>query len=414
MRIPHLCVVFLLLLLLWPGQGGQAQPAPPELLFWHYYPDERGQALDALVTRYNRDHPDALPLRAQHFAGYDQLHDAMLSALVNGTAPNLLLIQPYHAALYQLSGAVVDLQPYLADSGLKASDFYPQFWQQGLMGNALLGIPLTRAYAALYVNLDALREMGYAAPPQTRAEFAAMSCAYRGWSRYHGVVMGAGEAPLDAAVLLGMAGDAPLFPPAADTQGSIQPDLRPLDELLAFFQAQLSQRCLSFSDPAQAQNRFASGQTPFFFASSAIRAYVADAIAAYYAEPFAWTLRPVPGPAGPNAYFFGSNLSLLHHDAVQDAAGWQFIEWMAQPAQLAAWAAASDTIPARRTIPFADDLPDNSTWNAEPALPAYTLIRDEISFAARGLYLGGDRAALIENAAVTANAILNMFTVEDP
>ncbi|HLA43314.1 MAG TPA: hypothetical protein VJZ27_07775, partial [Aggregatilineales bacterium] len=87
---------------------------PVSIVFWHYYADDRAVFWESLVEEFNASYAGEIQIQVQYYPSYDHQHDAILSGLLNGTVPDVALVRPIDAALYQLSGALVDLTPLIA------------------------------------------------------------------------------------------------------------------------------------------------------------------------------------------------------------------------------------------------------------------------------------------------------------
>lgn len=379
----------------------QAQDSPPTIIFWHHYADEaRADFWAEMASEFNAAHAEVAGVEVRYYAAYHNQQAAILSSLVNGSLPDVALIRNYDAALYQLGGALVDLTSFLEnDPNLSAGDFYPQILASDQQGEMQLGLPLSRSAEALYVNLDGLQALGYDAPPQTRAEWGAMACAFReagGWDAVSGQGSSstAFEIRLDAAFILALSQPMSIF----DAElGLFDFDQEGLRDTLAFLQEMLAGGCGSLN-PAQApnvaQNAFAGGQSLFYIDSSAAYPYVESAIGDYFAQPFNWTLVPIPAHEQPISNLYGASLSIFASNPEQEAAAWAWVAWLAEAERVAAWAALNQALPARLDVPPPPQLraflPENGAlWYLEPQIGGYDLIRDELIFTVRAI-LGGE------------------------
>ncbi|MFP4321570.1 MAG: extracellular solute-binding protein [Anaerolineales bacterium] len=385
-----------------------AQPAPTEVVFWHHYADPARLAFwEAQAEAFNA-RQEAARVQVQVYPSYFNLRDGLLAALLNDNPPDVAFARPEDAALFALGGQVLDLQSYVASSPLDEAAFVPGIWRQDIYEGQRLGLPLTRAAAALYVNGDALRALGYDAPPRDWETLQSMSCAFAeagGWPAVQTVVPVGFDIPPDAAALWGLAAPEAIYAEGYNLAG--------LATLFADMRALRDAGCAAFSpEPANAaQNRFASGQTLFFFASSAARPFVEEAMRTYFAEPFALEVIPLPAINGPATVIGGPSLSIFARDAARQSAAWAWLEWLAAPPRVQAWARLNTALPARQDIPAYDDWVP--FWDAQrlyvPATPGYGLVADEVVFALADVLNGADPsarvAALGESAARIAAAL---------
>ncbi|MBZ0304996.1 MAG: extracellular solute-binding protein [Anaerolineae bacterium] len=377
-----------------------AQPPQQTVVFWHHYADEERAAFwETLVEEFNRTNPDGITVEVQYYPSYNHQNDAILSGLLNGQIPHVALVRNHHAALYQMSGALVDLTPYI---DFDTEKFYPLIWQQDVINGQRLGLPLTRAFEAVYVNRDLLRELGYESLPTTRDEMGEMACQFaekRGFTRV------GFEIPLSASFFIALNAPSEIY------DGQVF-DFD-LSETVLFLQNLLTKRCVSLNIGtfAEAQNRFAAGQTLFYIDSTAARPYVEGAVSSFFADPFELAVMPVPAADGPTANVYGPSLVLFHHGEVQNRAGWQFINWLAEPEQMQRWAEKNDALPARQDVESEFGVEFlQAEWMSEPGMAGYDLIRDEVVFALREILSGGaEIQTRLRELNQTANEIQQVF-----
>lgn len=360
---------FLLLCMGFGFSAVSAQEGGQTLIFWHHYADEsRAEFWENRVQEFNATNPAGISVTVQYYPAYLNQHDAILSGLINGQTPNIALVRNFHAALYQLSGALVDL------NGVVEINNLPEiFAEQDVVNRQRLGVPMVRSYEAVYVNRDLLGELGYEALPQNRAEWGEMACAYAENSGYTTVGF---EIPLSASFWL-----------ALDYPREIYDGRRfavDLSETIEFLQDLLTKRCVSLNigTVADAQNRFASGQTLFYVDASSAEPYVAQAVSSFFAVPFALDIMPIPAREGWVRNVYGASLVMFDKGVAQNEAAAMFIEWLTQPEQVDAWAAANASFSVW-------DFPDDAALMTEPNMAGYDVIRDEIVFAVRDILSGG-------------------------
>lgn len=383
-----------------------AQPQPTPILFWHFYGDETRSAFwQALADEFNQSNTEGVQVEIGYFPAYPQQHDAILSGLVNGGLPDVALVRNTDAALYQLSDALFDLSPLLA-ADLDTEKMVAEFLMQDQLAGEQLGIPLTRAAAAMYINLDALRDLGYENPPQTVDALGEMACAFHAQSGLPSVV--GFDVPLDASYLLAF-----LFPQRVYEDGRF--DFAPLEKSLLWLKDLLARGCvrLSINEPLSPQNRFASGQSLFYFDSTSAKNYLTDAIGFFNAEPFDLGMLPIPAQDTPVSNWTGPSLSIFRSDPTQEAEAWAWIRWLLEPAQVERWARLNHTVPIWEDVVNPEMAAfQSAAWMAEPHFAGYDVIRDEIVFAVRDILMGGDMTTRLNDLTVTANQIRDAFVQE--
>ena len=378
----------------------RAQTPTPEgeIVFWHHYADEtRADFWQTMADEFNAAHPENMPVRAEFFPSYDHQHDAILSALLNGNPPDVAFVQNYHARLYQLSDALVDLSPLLMEADMRDEQY--------------LGFPLTRSATALYVNMDALTAYGLDDAPVTRADFALATCAFhegRGWGDVRLVAPPGFDFPRDASFLMA------LGPHEIVEDDAFDFDTDHWHNTFNFLLDLQSRGCMSthITTRAEMQNRFASGQTLFYIDSSSARPFVEAAIADYFAEPFALEVLPIPSDlSGPVSLWSGPSLSIFRSSPEKEAAVWEWVRWLAQPEQVARWAEVNHAFPTRNDVDYSPEYEPfvNAEWMGEPNFAGYDLIRDEIIFAALDIFAGESPSARLQSLTETANQIKDAF-----
>jgi ABC-type glycerol-3-phosphate transport system substrate-binding protein len=389
MQLRRLLMVGIWLGLLIAGQGradSWQTPSPIQVLFWHHLADDpRAQFWQTLADEFNAQQQGRIEVQVQYFPSYAQQHEAILNALVRGGLPDAALLYGDEAALYQLSQSLLPL-------GNESE-------------SPLLLLPLTRSAEALYINRSALANLGYNNTPQTRQEWSEMACAY-----HAATGQPAFDLPLKAAFWQALSAD--LF---FDPTTGFQFDNPDLIGSLEWARALLAQGCAAITPQGgSAQNRFASQQTLFYAESSAARPYVEAAIGTYLAEPFAMQLAPIPSATGPVSYWTTQGVSLFRSGPEREAAAWEWLRWLAEPAQVERWAEVNAALPAL------DNAPMSAEWQAfeaaiallPPPLAGYDIIRDEMSLALRAILAGEDQNTSLQNLTQTANRVWQAFAVE--
>jgi ABC-type glycerol-3-phosphate transport system substrate-binding protein len=309
------------------------------------------------------------------------------------------------AALYQLSDALLNLSPLLA-ADLDTEKMIAEFLVQDQLGGEQLGIPMSRAAAAMYVNLDALRDLGYENPPQRVDALGEMACASHAQSGLPSVV--GFDVPLDASYLLAF-----LFPHTVYEAGRF--DFAPLEKSILWLKDLLARGCvrLSINEAFSPQNRFASGQSLFYFDSTSAEFYIADAIGFFNAEPFDLGILPIPAQDALVSNWTGPSLSIFRSDPVQEAAAWAWIRWLLEPAQVERWARLNHTVPIWEDVVNPEmAVFQSGVWMAEPHFAGYDVIRDEMVFAVRDILMGADADARLSDLTTTANQIRDAFVQE--
>ena len=379
LRVSFATIFILILILIPAALYAQTPPPPDAIIFWHHYADDaRADFWAALAVEYNAAHPDNIPVRVAFFPSYHHQHDAILAGLLNGDLPDVAFVREHHAALYQLSDSLLDLE----------------------------GLPLTRSATALYINRDALAAHGFDDAPRNRDEFAAMACAYhagRGWGDVQLVAPAGFDFPRDASFLM-----------ALGPHDAIDFESENWRDTFDFLLDLHARGCMSVSvdNRAEMQRRFATGQTVFYIDSSSARPFVEAAIADFFAEPFALEVMPIPSAdAGPVSNWSGPGLRIFRSSPERETAARDWINWLGQPEQVARWAAVNHAYPARPDVDYAPEYEAfaEAMWSNEPSFAGYDLIRDELIFAALAIFAGEAPDTRLQSLSNTAREIKDAF-----
>lgn len=387
--VTYLMLITLSILPLFISPGTmQSQNEATPLHLWHSFQGEQQAELEQLIANYNNNAP-ARPVEALAFQNAGALYDQIILQLLNmRELPDIALIWPHEAATFDLSERVLDLSPYLerilGDIG-ENWRIDPTTYAHDPVTGKILGLPLSLYSHRLFVNRDALQELGYAELPANLEALAEAACTFReeaGWSRgQFGVVYGL-DVLLDAETFLTLAASQDLslydgqnfsFDPAA---------LRPLLELMQELETAACWRMLP--ERASGIDAFARGQSLFLIESSSAAPLIEEAIALNFAAPFEWEMLNLPG--GGVDLYYGPILTLFEQDTSDTQAAIEFLAWMMATEQRTRWVNFIGGAPLEGSD-------DESVALSLPALAGYDVIRLEVQFALGRLVRGEDAIA---------------------
>ena len=352
-----------------------AQSMPETIQIWHPFQGERAEFFDNFIAEYNAMAENDRIVESVAFQNAGTLYDQIILQLINNQAlPAMAIVWPYEAAIFDLADVVHDLSPYVDFLAVEQPLWIdPLTYAQDPVTEKVLGLPLRLFTHQLYVNQDALRELGYDEPPTTLAEIGEMACAFQaaaGWSRGEfGVVHGL-DVVLDAETLFALAlaqgetlfdGESFVF-----TSDALKTLLVSLLDLQA-------ESCLRFlPNRATGIDTFARGQSLFFIDSSSSSQVIEQAIALNFAQPFVWDTVPLANEGSQLVY--GSIVTLFRQaDHLSDDT-LAFLAWLMQAEQRQAWATFTHGLSLESPVAEFSTMP-------LPALAGYDVIRLEIQFA---------------------------------
>jgi len=394
------------------------------ITYWHNQTATNNDALNALADTFNKNNPWKITIKPVAKGSYPVIYQAMLGALQTKELPNLTVAYQNEAATYQTANALVDQNLFVNDAtfglGDKGkADFFPGFLNQDLnpqYNGARLGFPLYRSIEVLYYNADALKALGYTAPPKTWAEFSDMTCKF--------AKQGGGKTGYEART------DASWIAAAAFAQGGNIYDTAtgkftyntPEAQIGPATVAQLvSQGCASIIANGGDQADFAAGKSLFYAGSSSGQPYIKKAISDAKGT-FAFNIAPLPYKDHPTMNIYGASVSVVKTTPRQELASWLFLRWFSETDQQATWVSASNYYPVRQSAAakltdlFAKlpsyksgfDLLSGGT-KAEPPLAGYNPIRDSANAAFNDVLDGQDVKARFAKLNDDANKLVSDF-----
>jgi len=129
-----------------------------EIKFYHTMGQNLKDVLDTYIGEFNKIYPNIKVVDTQ-VGGYDDVRNQISTELTVGDQPNLAYCYPDHVALYNLAGAVVNLDNLIDDPniGLTAAqkaDFIEGYYNEGRQfGDGLMyTMPFSKSTEVLYYN----------------------------------------------------------------------------------------------------------------------------------------------------------------------------------------------------------------------------------------------------------------------
>jgi ABC-type glycerol-3-phosphate transport system substrate-binding protein len=144
------------------GSGGGAVT----LEFWSFYQGSEAAFVDKWVKDYNASHKD-VQIHHTVVSQSDYTTTLIPTALANGSAPDILYVEPSTFTKYAEAGALADLDPYYTDK-LK-SDILPAVLDSATYGGKLLALPMELETLGLFYDKNLLASERIT-PPKTWTE----------------------------------------------------------------------------------------------------------------------------------------------------------------------------------------------------------------------------------------------------
>jgi multiple sugar transport system substrate-binding protein len=147
---------------------------PVTITFWHSYTDDTGQAAflkDVLIPQFEAAYPN-IKVKALQVAGND-MRSKLLTALVGGSAPDLMRADIIWVPEYGALGALEALDELMPDFQTYADAVFPGPLETNFANGNYWGLPLDTNNRVLITNTAMFDAAGISAPPTTMDEFLA-------------------------------------------------------------------------------------------------------------------------------------------------------------------------------------------------------------------------------------------------
>lgn len=142
--------------------------SPIVLTYWQYWTGFEGKAIEKLVDKFNKTHPN---IRVKMLTISEPRKKTLLS-IVGGTPPDVLsTIGPWVPELAS-KGALIPLDDYCKENMITKDLFFPAFWEMLNLYGHTWALPTTPTATALYWNKGLFKEAGLdpEKPPKTLEE----------------------------------------------------------------------------------------------------------------------------------------------------------------------------------------------------------------------------------------------------
>jgi ABC-type glycerol-3-phosphate transport system substrate-binding protein len=360
-----------------------------QIVFWHAWTGELEDALEGIITEFNRTNHWGITVDTRSYGGLGALGDAFLAARQEGEElPDLLSGLNYQALQWDVGGQIlVDLAPYVNDASLgfsteEVSDFLPIFWSQDVVLvntpagriEKRLGIPLHSSAQVLYYNRSWAEELGFDELPDSPFNLRVQACASAkdleatAEEQARGGWMLTMEAPTLLGWIYAYGGE------VVDPQGNgYHFDTEEAARALEFVRGMVDSGCAWLGDPLQAAQVFAE-RGALLYAGSTADLEVQKAAMRQAENQDEWTVVAFPSVNGaPVITTSGPALVVVQSTLEKELAAWLLIQWIASPQNQANWVRASGYFPTRlSTLDFLEtSLTGDEHWSAAVELLPY-------------------------------------------
>ena len=300
------------------------------------------------------------------------MQQKLLASIAAGSVPAVVQLEIHATCTFASKGALLPLDDLMARSDHdRKDDFLPVLTNTGCDGKTY-GIPFNRSVPILYYNRDRLTKAGFAGPPKTWAELAAMAAKLtrdepggkvygfmpiNQWWFFQSMTWSAGGD------VLSPDGKRAVFASDAGAAG-----LRVWADLIERGYAQVRSGPTEF---LQTIEDFVNEKTAMYWGSAADMGAVA-------AAKFDWRAALSPGFEGKKLVVpqGGANAVIMAKaPASQQKAAWEFVQWWTSPAEAAYWSRQTGYVPV---VKRALDDPDFKAFLK--ANPNHAVAIDELAY----------------------------------
>ncbi len=327
------------LLMLSAACSGEREIHPGELTYWRTLTGAAGDAQDALVERFNAEHPD-ITVRSEFQGSYSDLSTKLVAAAVARTGPQVTQLGTFEIREFARSGVLLDLGPMIdGEEGIDTSGWPADLIDAGKVDGGTYWLPFNVAVPILYYNQDAFEAAGLDGPPKTWDEFfssvrAVTKRSDDGTVTRHGLALWNITWPL-LSMIWSEGGELT----SADYSNITLND-PVVVRLLTELQVLVQEGAAILPDKASGGQRtaFLSGRAAMILDSQ-------DAFGEVFGEPHGFTPALANYPAGAKGRIYapgGGGLAMLASTPdIQRANAWSFIRYMLSPESIAYYARES-------------------------------------------------------------------------
>lgn len=304
---------------------------------WSPWLDERGDQLGYLIDDFNQNNSYGIRVNLTTWGGETALTDALTA----GTdLPDVFISSPEEAFRLKEAGLLLlALDGYQASptwglTGEELEDRIEAAWQLGQSDSSQYGIPAAMDAQFLFYNLTWGLELGFNAPPQTRADFLLQSCKANKANNEDGLRENNGTGgwliPPGSNGLLAwlVAAGYPL--PAGGPYTFDTPEARSVLDYLK----NLEVKGCAWLGKADTPYEYFSKRYALMVSGSLSEVAAQRAALSQAGLADQWVLIPYPDQSGDKPTLVtGSSYFVIPSDASHQMAAWIFLHWMDEPTQ---------------------------------------------------------------------------------
>lgn len=358
-----------------PVEALDEADGPVTIDFWHAMTADNETTLVDLTDEYNASQ-DQVQVNLIFQGTYDETAEKYLATARSGALPSLVQFEETRIQMAIDSGTMLPVQSCIDSAGYDTSDHIPAVIDQYTVAGQLWPMPFNSSGPVLYYNTQMFEAAGLteADVPTTLDELRSVSQ----------TIVDAGVAPSGFALelspgyleqWLAMGGE-----PLVDNDngrtnraGATHLDSELMLEIFTWVDDMVDDGLATNVGRnvggTEALLSIANGDVAMSFGTSAALGSILTVLGSGQFPDVGVGVAPLPGPTGDNpggVHVAGAALWLVErgHDDVEIAATWDYVRWLNEPEQQAAWHAGTGYLPIRQD---AIDLPDvQGLWDEQP------------------------------------------------
>ena len=346
---------------------------PVEIEFWTLLTGALGERLDSMINEYNASQDNVIVVNVNQ-GGYNEIQQKMLAALAAGSPTYVATMIDYkNVPFYANSDILEPISDWASDEDMQ--DFIPGLLADLTLNGKVYALPMNRSTQGLYYNKDLFIEAGLDPdkPPETWDEVREYGQAVAALGDEFNGIYGTGNMQWYFEPFVyefgGEFSDAACNFTFNDEYGVAAATY--LQDLIHKDGAAIIPANLSGPFDQQ-MSEFVQGNIGMIRQSTAVNGFISDVV------DFDWGFTMFPeGPAGRAVTGGGANVAIgAHATEEQKAAGWDFVSWLTNAVNSAAFHMATGYMPSRFS---AAELPEVAEFYTDH--PTWKISVDQLEFA---------------------------------
>jgi len=156
-----------------PPPATAPKPVQPVTIeFWHNKQGVEGDAIKAIVDKWNAAHPEVQVKQTFQGSGSDLLKKVMASVTA-GSPPDIIYGYGIWMTEFASSGILAPVEEMMKSAGVNKADYYANFIDYLTYQGKLQGLPYGTGTKVFYYRSDIFKDAGITTFPKTWAEFEA-------------------------------------------------------------------------------------------------------------------------------------------------------------------------------------------------------------------------------------------------